>query len=109
MSYDNDYPTDAELEALENFEGTPQELVEAIQGMWWGPVPGADYYVGDFEREYYEVRLVTHGWSGNELIMSVLSDSLFHLAFWESIHRGGLWVYRIPKSQWTTHGTWGQI
>ena len=42
--------------------------------------------------------MATGGWSGNESIISSLQDNImFWSMYWESSHRGGLFIFRIPK------------
>lgn len=44
-----------------------------------------------------EVRLVTAGYSDDEALLGrVRRGSMFSMRFWESDHRGGLSVYRVP-------------
>lgn len=41
--------------------------------------------------------LATLGWSGCESIISALDkNTMFTALYWESSHRGGLHIYRIP-------------
>lgn len=47
-----------------------------------------------------EVRFVTLGESGPEHVLTELERSLFHSAFWQSSHRGGLNVYTVPLHVW---------
>lgn len=51
-------------------------------------------------RDMHEVRIVTGGWSENETLISQLRRTLFHFAWWDSIHKGGLFVYKIPTDSW---------
>lgn len=48
-------------------------------------------------RSVREVRLVTAGYSDDEdLLCRVGRGTMFSLRFWESDHRGGLSIYRVP-------------
>ncbi|MFC8797308.1 hypothetical protein ACFT2C_06220 [Promicromonospora sp. NPDC057138] len=42
--------------------------------------------------------LATGGWSGNESVISTVQDTMFHLMFWYSSTRGGLYEYRVPDA-----------
>lgn len=42
------------------------------------------------------IELVTGGYSDDEALMSRVRSSLFGFRFWESTHRGGLYVYEVP-------------
>lgn len=48
-------------------------------------------------RKVRKIRLVTGGYSDDEALLGrVASGSMFWLSYWESTHRGGLYVYEIP-------------
>lgn len=109
MPTDDGYPTEEELAHLAAFEGSPHQLVEYVHELWSYPdfVKVTDV-VDTWGRARKRVEMVTGGWSGNEDIGSTLAGTLFHLAWWESTHRGGLTVYDVPADQWDTPAEWGQ-
>ena len=45
------------------------------------------------------IRFVTAGWSGNEVLIGALQKTVFWACCWESSHRGGLFILRIPKGK----------
>lgn len=48
-------------------------------------------------KQVREVRLVTGGYSSDEALLGrVFQGSVFMLRFWQSLHRGGLYVYEVP-------------
>ena len=101
------YPTDYALELVSDFPGTPRDLVEFIRDSLW--------YYHDFVsvkapwRGNIEVKFVTGGWSGNESVLTALSESFFHFRFWESSHRGGLHMYSIPVHDWESKTLIGKL
>jgi len=59
----------------------------------------------DYGRIWVEagmLRLATGGWSGNESIIRAMREHfiLWH-SVWESSHRGGLTVLKIPGARWS--------
>lgn len=97
------YPTDTELEQVEQFNGTPRALVELATSLWnYHHAVKVSELVDTFGRTVKRVEMVTLGWSGNESVASALSRSLFHYLWWESTHKGGLTVYQVPADQWET-------
>ncbi len=99
---DDRYPTDEELKRIrewdykDGFEG----LAELILSIWHWPdyAELKDWKTDEFRNEYREFRLGTGGWSGNEDIISAMSqNTLFWMLCWESSRRGGLYIFRIPK------------
>lgn len=98
----SDYPTQAEIERLLGFVGTPHEFVTYVNSIWhWDMISiqtGDDGY--SETHPYLEVRMVTGGWSGNEEIIGTIEKTMFGFAFWWSSNRGGLHIYRVPEAQW---------
>lgn len=88
----NGYPTD---ETLETIKAWPSDqlpaLLEYVREAW------CDYgCIRDDDRKN-TVELVTGGWSGNESILSALMENrIFWAMYWDSSHRGGLVVLRMP-------------
>jgi hypothetical protein len=48
------------------------------------------------EHSVYELRIATGGWSGMEDLMDAITGNWRLMYFWESTHRGGLYVFRVP-------------
>ena len=102
------YPTDEALTYLDAFSGTAMDLVDYLRPLLenYGSVqakPAIDFW----GQPVTEVRMTTGGWSGCEEALSRLGRTLFHITFWESSHRGGLVVYRIPETTGKVAGFWG--
>lgn len=107
---DDNYPTDEELDQLEQYEGTPRGFVEAVRELWDYPdAVRVEDYVDGLGRPVKRVSLVTLGWSGNESVVSSVSRTTFHALWWESSHRGGLTVYQVPTDQWQAHWELGRL
>ncbi len=94
------YPTEAAIEVLNNFVGSPRQMIEYIHSIWWGG-PGritevkSDYH----DLNEYEWGIATCGWSGNEEIIGHLENTFFWFRFWELSRRGGGYRFRIPLDQ----------
>jgi hypothetical protein len=88
------YPTEEELARIrawpyDDFTG----LLEFVNAQCWWPRPDSG-----FTRNGREFRLATGGWSGNEEVISALNqNSMFNALCWQSSHRGGLHIYRVPE------------
>ena len=95
----NDYPTDEELQAIEDFAGTPREMTEYLRSIWHWDMVSHEPAESDFG-PVIRVRLVTGGWSGNESIVSALEKTMYWMIGWESSHRGGLTVFEFRPDQW---------
>lgn len=107
------YPTDAAIEKMLTFEGTPRQLIEFIEGdLWWGSakdVRPLDLKPVDDKnlRPYYKWYMATSGWSGNETIVGKLECTRFWLSFWEMTQRGGGFTFHIPLLKMDKQGFWG--
>jgi hypothetical protein len=103
-TFDRDgYPTDETLQAIRDWPHTDHAgLIEYVREAW------SDY--GRMWEQDGMLKLATGGWSGNESITSALSgNAIFMALWWESSHRGGLEVFRMPNSAITsTHSEQGQ-
>jgi hypothetical protein len=89
----DDYPTEEELERIRQW---PYEdcggLLQFIGSTCWA------YPERGFEQKGRRFRLATSGWSGNEEVISALQDNrMFWAICWESSHRGGLYIFEVPK------------
>lgn len=105
---DHGYPSDYAMDAVTYFQGTPHELVGLVQSLW-RPHDLIDMKQMDDPRwgePCMEVTFITGGWSGNEDLLSALSQNDFQhqtnfaWKYWESSHRGGKEVFRIPLDDW---------
>jgi len=100
------YPSDGELDAIADFEGTPHALVDALIELWWTPKLVA---VTEGKKNV-TVHLVTGGWSGNESLVDAADrGTLFHTLFWRRSSSGGLHVYKIPLWAWDHSMRLGRI
>lgn len=103
---DHHYPTPEALRQIRDFKGAPLTLAylvaELLEDMGYGRCVWADY-----DGEAAEFAYTTGGWSGCEEVLSELEKTMFHLSFWESTHRGGRVVYRIPEDRIMREGFWG--
>lgn len=85
------YPTEETLVLIKTW---PHEdflaLMEFVQEAWRYP----EYIERDGDFFY----LATGGWSGNESLIGALQENFTFWAFcWEQSHRGGKFVFKIPK------------
>jgi hypothetical protein len=87
----NAYPDDRDLAELRTFPGPDyRPLVERVRELWHdsGEVRTPDAKT---------VELVTGGWSGNEDVITALSENpLFWMLTWQESHRGGRHVFHLP-------------
>jgi hypothetical protein len=95
------YPTDDALKMLEDFEGSPADFIELADKMFsdYGSITLED--VTRHGHDYVQVTIVTGGWSGNEAVISVIENSMFHVAFWMLSQRGGRYVYTVGGGMWS--------
>lgn len=100
------YPTEEALRRIRDFKGTPDDLIDLVDDLLVGMGYGQCWW-GDYEGEGMEVTFITGGWSGCEDVLSQLEKTMFHLRFWESTHRGGKVIYRVPDELLDTEGFWG--
>ena len=91
IDYDG-YPTEASLEELRKCTD-PKESLDAVRGYFDYVVYG-DWRVKGTKKSH--LHLITGGWSGCESVINAINP-VVHGLLWESSHRGGLHVYRIPK------------
>jgi hypothetical protein len=95
------YPSDVELKTIEEWQGTPRELVEFIGSIWayrsehdWVIRRGRDL----LGRKVWKVDFSTWGWSGNEDIVCSLEGTWFWLHNWWSSRRGGHYQLQISPT-----------
>lgn len=99
--------SDEDFAEFEGFRGSPSEYVDEWNRLGWGKPAQVTDIKDRFDRDIKKVEFVTHGWSGNEHLVSIIERTLFHFAWWESSHRGGLTVWHIPFDAWyNTSGDW---
>lgn len=88
MRSDFDVLSTWELKTYEDYVG----LAEAIIHCW------DNHYGRATLSRYGTLTLITGGWSDNEHIQfCVESNRFFNMACWESSHRGGKVIYKLPK------------
>lgn len=92
------YPSEYDLQAIEEWNGTPRELIEFLDSRWeynnndWLIRSGRDGVRGT---KIYRVWPSTWGWSGNEDIIGSLQGTWFWMLFWEQSRRGGHYRFQI--------------
>jgi hypothetical protein len=95
---DDGYPTESWIARMRDFHGSPSQLVDLLEQLWWTPtLMTVDEWLDVQCRTVVRVSLVTGGWSGNEQIIDFLNGSMFHLLFWESSIAAGCTSTRFPK------------
>lgn len=93
---------DTDTTATEDFTGTVPAFLEWLQEtLQYGGItisePRPDEYSAQADRLVRDICLITAGFSDDEhLLGRVANKSMFSFRFWESTHRGGLTVYRVP-------------
>lgn len=96
----NGYPTEPDLQAILEFDGTPQQFVEYIQSIWWHDYYSTSPDVDDFDVPLHRWQISTVGWSGNEEIIGYVERTFFQFFYWYQSTRGGHYEYRIPVERW---------
>lgn len=100
MDEDDEYPSEADLTALEQFEGTPRHFVDEVIRLWAYPsYTTVTTITDDFGKEVLQLRLATGGWSGNEDVIQAIDAGMFRILYWHLSQRGGLHLYRIPVAR----------
>lgn len=92
----DEYPAKEELQSILDFEGTPADFIELINGLWWHDgftIKNGRTTFGPVKRCY----ISTWGWSGNEDIISVLRQTWFWFQWWSQSNRGGHYIFEVPK------------
>lgn len=87
------YPTPESVQKLEDWEGELSEIPAVLGAI-------ADYFersgYGRATRRGRTWRFATGGWSGCEEVIGAIPHFVRMVA-WESTHRGGVHVYRMPE------------
>ncbi|MDP9904595.1 hypothetical protein [Arthrobacter bambusae] len=88
-----------ELEAKPGFTGTLQGYLEWLDGMlMYGGLTLSEPQPHEWRKGLFrELRLVTGGFSTDEKLIGRAERGLLGLMYWESSHRGGLFVFLIPQ------------
>ena len=93
------YPTRDELQALLDFQGTPQQFFDYLCSLW-----EYDRYAvtngRSFSGQVFRINISTVGWSGNEDIIGVLKQTWFWFMWWQKSERGGHYMFEVPKKMW---------
>lgn len=97
MVYEDDYPSDEDLETIEkwplNGYADYVALAEYVVRLWhygepWAKLTG---------KKVKTLKLSTGGWSGNESILTALEKNfMFGMLCWQKSERGGHHIYKIP-------------
>ena len=93
----NGYPTELALAKLSEVANKTswslervKELVEFLRQVWWHPEMGVEF---SEDGESWGLWLHTLGWSGNEELIGVLSETLFWAIYWQVHKRGGHYYF----------------
>jgi hypothetical protein len=88
------YPEEEDLKRLvecandsEGFEQTAAMLSELCELTGYARV----------KLESKRLEIATGGWSGCEELISTVRHTLWYVKYWESTHRGGLWIWEVPE------------
>ena len=106
------YPDSADIKRIENWDGTPRELVEFIASLWQYDEIEIRRGRDSLRKLVYKVEFHTIGWSGNEEIIGALRDTFFWVVCWEKSERGGHYYFEIPPNMIDFDGNgikWGKI
>ena len=101
----SDYPSEADLEKIRAWEGDVREWFAIIQqaGNYW-PDWGwhEEDVVDESGRPVHRFHVSTGGWSGNEEILSTMSENFIMWATsWQEHRRGGHYVFEIVRAPQT--------
>lgn len=108
------YPTEHALEVIQRFRGTPRDMIDFVDSLWW-PSGGVTTFekVDSIptwdDRPGYRWELSTGGWSGNESIMSELEGTFFWMNFWYSVVRGGHYTFYLESKRIREDRHWGSL
>lgn len=103
---DQGYPSEAELQHLASFRGTPRELVAYVESIWRnGAGTMVERTVNHWGREEVIATFITGGWSGCEEVMSVLKRTLA-VMYSHTWQRGGLHAFAFPAQVYDSDKPW---
>jgi len=98
----SEYPSDDDLERVENWDGDWRACFAFIRSIWWMPDWGwrestTTELGGDRPVTRYEIS--TGGWSGNEDIIAAMERNRWVMMFfWMQSRRGGHYIFELPES-----------
>jgi len=98
-------PTDAELDRLLTFQGTPRELIEYARSLWNGGAGCQIEHVERFRTPYVRVVFVTGGFSGCESVIDTLNRTLAYM-FASKWEKGGYWEFEFSETSWNSDKPW---
>lgn len=101
------YPTDEALNHLRTFHGTVEDLVAYVRSLMHNGRSVLEDFTDDYGRPEKRLTLITGGWSGCESVVGALSETMFHLMFWESSFRGGKHTFTFSPAQLEMSLHWG--
>lgn len=101
------YPTEEALAHLRTFHGTAEDLVAYVRSLMHNGRSVLEEVTDDYGRPEKRLTLITGGWSGCESVVSALSETMFHLMFWESSFRGGKHTFTFSPAQSEMSLHWG--
>lgn len=101
------YPTEEALAHLRTFHGTAEDLVAYVRSLMHNGRSVLEEVTDDYGRPEKRLTLITGGWSGCESVVSALSETMFHLMFWESSFRGGKHTFTFSPAQSEMSLRWG--
>lgn len=86
------YPTDETLDAIAKWpHSDPDGWFNFCRNAW-------NHHYGNVKNDYQTITFITGGWSGNESIIEAMRENLvLWTLLWESSHRGGKYVLRLPE------------
>lgn len=90
----NGNPTDETLDAIAKWPiADPDGWLDYIHAVWNNHY-GRIRFTPDFDE------FITGGWSGNESIIEAMRENVvLWFMLWESSHRGGKYVLRLPEEK----------
>lgn len=106
------YPDSKDIERIEQWNGTPRELIEFIASLWQYDDIEIRNGFDSLRKACYKVEFHTIGWSGNEEIIGALQDTFFWIVNWQKSERGGHYYFEISKSMMDFDGNgikWGKV
>ena len=78
---DDGYPTEAGIQRIRSFSGTPNQLVDLLEELWWTPtLMSLDEWMNDEGKVVMRLRLATGGWKRTVVftVSSLSSVRRFH-------------------------------
>lgn len=92
------YPHEVDLRKIERWPLAKDKPASETVREWFGYIRTRWQYDAWTERGG-RLRVATYGWSGNEdIIASMSKNFLLWSMTWESSHRGGLHIFKLPRA-----------